>query len=155
MISKRYIYIYLSVAILFLGVFLQNATAGPCDSYRETYDDAAQALEDAQTVQAIAYAAWQQATMRRYYNDYVDPSGQNKGKPSDDRIEGLSLALAAASYWVHVKQQRYDEASEDYSRCLTLNRHVCGCPSTNQNVSSCSCSWQSYRYGVNCPCYDS
>lgn len=153
MIFKNYI--CLGAIFLFLGVFIQNTSASPCDSYREAVDEASTALSEAQEAEEAAQDAFMRAESERFYNDHVDPFGSNRGQPSDEEIDELYTDWLAAQEALDDAQEKYDTASENYSRCLTLYRHICGCPSTVRNVTSCSCSWQSYRYGVNCPCYDS
>jgi hypothetical protein len=152
MIFKNYT--YLGAIFLFLGIFIQNASASPCDSFREAYDDAANALSEAQTAEENAQEAYDRAVFDRTWNDFVE-GGDKRGTPSDEVLDELYTDWIAASNALEDAEEQYSTASDNYSRCLTLNRHVCGCPSTVQNVTSCSCSWQSYRYGVNCPCYDS
>lgn len=152
MILKNYI--YLGAIFLFLSIFVQNTSANPCDSFREAYDNAATALSEAQTAEENAQEAYDRALFERTWNDVIE-GGDKRGTPSDEVLDELYADWIAASNALEDAEEEYSTASDNYSRCLRLNRHVCGCPSTNQNVTSCSCGWRSYRYGVSCPCYDS
>ena len=113
MIFKNYI--CLGAIFLFLGVFIQNTSASPCDSYREAVDEASTALSEAQEAEEAAQDAFMRAESERFYNDYVDPFGTNRGEPSDEEIDGLYTDWLAAQEALDDAQEKYDTASENYS----------------------------------------
>lgn len=143
--------IFIAFFCLSISAFFSQNAEAVCDDLREKKDHAASHLSDAEYGHAITSGLLWNATLRRGLNETI----HGKKEPSDATITELTALNAAAYYILTLAQSAYDDAQTNYSNCLRLHRHSCGCPSTNQNVSSCSCSWQSYRYGVNCPCYDS
>lgn len=146
MILRPRLFSCLLITFLFLCVSVfQNAEA-VCESEKSARDSAWTTLE----LRIAAHIAAQNAL-----NLYIVECYRTGRQPSPEKLAALVAAEELARYFRNKAQEAYDEAQNAYSFCLRLHRHSCGCPSTNQNVSSCSCSWQSYRYGVSCPCYDS
>ncbi len=146
MILKHRFFFCVLVAFLFSCVVsFQNAEA-VCDSERSARDSAWSTYEYRSAAHMFAQNA---------LNLYITECYRRGVSPSPERLALLAAVEQAARHFRNQARSTYDSAQTRYSNCLRLNRHTCGCPSSNYNVTSCSCSWQSYRYGVNCPCYDS
>ena len=143
---KNRLFFSLLIAILFSSVNLSETAEAVCESERLARESAWNTLEVRIAAHMLAQTALNLAATETY----------RTGKsPSAEKWAALVLAEETARALRNSAQAAYDQAEEAVVMCHRLHRHSCGCPSTTHGVTSCSCSWRSYRYGVACPCYES
>lgn len=146
MILKNRLFFCLLIAILFLCVNFSETVEAVCESERATRESAWSTLEVRIAAHMVAQNALNFAATETY----------RTGKsPSPEKWATLIIAEETARALRNSAQAAYDKAEAAVVMCHRLHRHSCGCPSTISGVTSCSCSWRSYRYGVACPCYES
>ena len=146
MILKNRLFFSLLIAILFLCVIFSETADAVCESERAAREAAWNTLEG----RIAAHLATQTAISLA-----ATESARTGKSLSPEKWAGLIAAEETARWLRNSAQKAYDKAEKAVVMCHRLHRHSCGCPSTVHNVTSCSCSWRSYRYGVACPCYES
>ena len=147
MILKNRLFFCLLIAILFSCVIFSETAEAVCESERAARDSAWNTLE--------ARIAAHMSIQTTINLAITESARKGESVLSTEKWAALAVAEETARALRNSAQKAYDKAEKAVTMCHRLHRHSCGCPSSVHSVTSCSCSWRSYRYGVACPCYES